>query len=153
MCRKVEGYTIRCLLEGLPLIVSPSRGLIGSAGLLEMLTNERGNRWRARHTAKSTLLAMRSEGRLLAGRERIVRLEAVAKRRHHRSRLVQLQNGLRLSQPKPAFVAKTSGSSGRRRHDHWRGLRLIAAFRKLEERRTRISTAIADEGLEQAEDA
>jgi molybdate transport system regulatory protein len=109
-----------------------------------------------------TLLALRSEGRLLVGRERIVLLEAVAK---HGSITKAAEvagfsyktawdsvNAINNLLPRPAFVTKTGGSSGGGAVITEEGLRLIAAFRKLEEKLGRISTAIAEEGLEHAED-
>ncbi len=109
-----------------------------------------------------TLLALRSDGRLLVGRERIALLEAVAK---HGSITKAAEaagfsyktawdsvNAINNLLPRPAFVTKTGGSSGGGATITDEGLRLIAAFRKLEEKLGRISTAIAEEGLEHAED-
>jgi molybdate transport system regulatory protein len=109
-----------------------------------------------------TLLALRSDGRLLVGRERIALLEAVAK---HGSITKAAEaagfsyktawdsvNAINNLLPRPAFLTKTGGSSGGGAVITEEGVRLIAAFRKLEEKLGRISTAIAEEGLEHAED-
>jgi molybdate transport system regulatory protein len=109
-----------------------------------------------------TLLALRANGRLLVGRERIMLLEAVAK---HGSITKAAEaagfsyktawdsvNAINNLLPRPAFVTKTGGMSGGGAVVTEEGLRLIAAFRKLEEKLGRISIAIAEEGLEKAED-
>lgn len=109
-----------------------------------------------------TMLALRSDGRLLVGRERIVLLEAVAK---HGSITKAAEmagfsyktawdsvNAINNLLPRPAFVTKTGGASGGGAVITEEGLRLIAAFRKLEEKLGRISASIAEEGLEHAED-
>jgi len=109
-----------------------------------------------------TLLALRSEGRLLVGRERIALLEAVAK---HGSITKAAEaagfsyktawdsvNAINNLLPRPAFLTKTGGASGGGAAITEEGLRLIAAFRRLEEKVGKISTAIAEEGLEHAED-
>jgi molybdate transport system regulatory protein len=109
-----------------------------------------------------TLLALRSEGRLLVGRERIVLLEAVAKygsitkaaeaAGFSYKTAWDSVNAINNLLPRPAFHTKTGGSSGGGAVITEEGLRLIATFRKLEEKVGRISTAIAEEGLENAED-
>jgi molybdate transport system regulatory protein len=107
-------------------------------------------------------LALRSEGRLLVGRERIKVLEAVAE---HGSisqaakaagfsykgawDAVQAINNLL---PSPAFVLKAGGRSGGGAEVTPEGLKLIDAFHRLEERLTRISSAIALDGLEGIDD-
>ncbi len=109
-----------------------------------------------------TLLALRSDGRLLVGRERIALLEAVAK---HGSITKAAEaagfsyktawdsvNAINNLLPRPAFVTKTGGSSGGGAVITEEGLRLIATFRRLEEKLGRISASIAEEGLEHAED-
>jgi len=109
-----------------------------------------------------TLLALRSDGRLLVGRERIALLEAVAK---HGSITKAAEvagfsyktawdsvNAINNLLPRPAFVTKTGGSSGGGAVITEEGVRLISAFRKLEEKLGRISASIAEEGLEHAED-
>lgn len=109
-----------------------------------------------------TLLALRSDGRLLVGRERIALLEAVAK---HGSITKAAEaagfsyktawdsvNAINNLLPRPAFLTKTGGSSGGGAQITEEGLRLIAAFRRLEEKLGRISASIAEDGLEHAED-
>ena len=107
-------------------------------------------------------LALRSGGRLLVGRERIKVLEAVAE---HGSisqaakaagfsykgawDAVQAINNLL---PSPAFVLKAGGRSGGGAEVTPEGLKLIDAFHRLEERLTRISSAIALDGLEGIDD-
>jgi len=109
-----------------------------------------------------TLLALRSEGRLLVGRERIMLLEAVAKYGSI-TKAAEITgfsyktawdsvNAINNLLPRPAFLTKTGGSQGGSAMITEEGARLISAFRKLEEKLGRISTAIAEEGLEQAED-
>lgn len=102
-------------------------------------------------------LALRSDGRLLVGRDRIKVLEAVAE---HGSiaraakatgfsykgawdAFTAIDNPL----PSPAFVLRAGGRSGGGAVVTLEGLRLIEAFHRLEERLTRISSAIALEGL------
>ena len=107
-------------------------------------------------------LALRSDGRLLVGRDRITVLEAVAK---HGS-ISQAAKATGFSYkgawdavtainnllPSPAFVLKAGGRSGGGAEVTPEGLRLIEAFHRLEERLTRISSAIALEGLESGDD-
>lgn len=108
-------------------------------------------------------LALRSGGRLLVGRERIRLLEAVAE---HGSitkaakatgfsyktawEAVDAINNLL---PTPAFVTKAGGRVGGGAEVTPEGRRLIATFHRLEERLTRISSMIAEEGLDGLEDA
>ncbi len=108
-------------------------------------------------------LALRSGGRLLVGRERIRLLEAVAE---HGSitkaakatgfsyktawEAVDAINNLL---PTPAFVTKAGGRVGGGAEVTPEGRRLIATFHRLEERLTRISSLIAEEGLDGLEDA
>ncbi len=103
------------------------------------------------------LLALRSEGRLLVGRDRIKLLEAVAE---HGSitkaakiagfsyktawDAVDAINNLL---PSPAFVTKAGGRSGGGAMVTEEGRRLIETFHRLEERMSRISSFIAQEGL------
>lgn len=107
-------------------------------------------------------LALRSEGRLLVGRDRIKVLEAVAE---HGS-ISQAAKATGFSYkgawdavtainnllPSPAFVLKAGGRSGGGAEVTAEGLKLIEAFHRLEERLTRISSAIALEGLEGLDD-
>lgn len=108
------------------------------------------------------LLALRANGRLLVGRDRIALLEAVIE---HGSMTqaakmagfsykaawdaVQAINNLL---PRPAFVTRTGGKRGGAAEVTEEGRKLIAAFRRLEERLARISTAIAAEGLDNFDD-
>jgi molybdate transport system regulatory protein len=108
------------------------------------------------------LLALRADGRLLVGRDRIALLEAVIE---HGSMTkaaqvagfsyktawdaVQAINNLL---PKPAFVTRTGGKRGGGAEVTEEGRKLIAAFRSLEEKLGRISSAIAAEGLENFDD-
>jgi molybdate transport system regulatory protein len=103
------------------------------------------------------LLALRSGGRLLVGRDRIKLLEAVAK---HGSitkaakvagfsyktawDAVDAINNLL---PSPAFVTKAGGRAGGGATVTEEGRRLIDVFHRLEERMSRISSAIAQEGI------
>ena len=107
-------------------------------------------------------LALRSDGRLLVGRDRIKVLEAVAE---HGSiakaakttgfsykgawdAVTAINNLL----PSPAFVLKAGGRSGGGAEVTAEGLKLIEAFHRLEERLTRISSAIALDGLDGVDD-
>ncbi|TBW40307.1 LysR family transcriptional regulator [Siculibacillus lacustris] len=108
-------------------------------------------------------LALRSGGRLLAGRERIRLLEAVAE---HGSitkaakatgfsyktawEAVDAINNLL---PTPAFVTKAGGRVGGGAEVTPEGRRLIATFHRLEARLTEISATIAEDGLDGLEDA
>ncbi|HMK89147.1 MAG TPA: TOBE domain-containing protein [Methylocystis sp.] len=103
------------------------------------------------------LLALRSGGRLLVGRERIKLLEAVAE---HGSitkaakaagfsyktawDAVDAINNLL---PSPAFVTKAGGRTGGGATVTEEGRRLIELFHRLEERVSHISSTIAQEGL------
>lgn len=108
------------------------------------------------------LLALRADGRLLVGRDRIALLEAVIE---HGSMTkaaqaagfsyktawdaVQAINNLL---PRPAFVTRTGGKRGGGAKVTEEGRRLIAAFHKLEEKLGRISASIAAEGLDNVDD-
>jgi molybdate transport system regulatory protein len=103
------------------------------------------------------LLALRSDGRLLVGRDRIKLLEAVAE---HGSitkaakaagfsyktawDAVDAINNLL---PSPAFITKAGGRSGGGAHVTEEGRRLIETFHRLEARMSRISSLIAQEGF------
>lgn len=108
------------------------------------------------------LLALRSDGKLLVGRDRIKVLEAVAE---HKSiskaakavgfsykaawdAVTAINNLL----PSPAFVTKAGGRSGGGAEVTAEGLKLIETFHKLEDRLSRLSSLIAEEGLEGADD-
>jgi molybdate transport system regulatory protein len=108
------------------------------------------------------LLSLRSDGRLLVGRDRIALLEAVIE---HGSMTkaakvagfsykaawdaVQAINNLL---PRPAFVTRTGGKRGGGAEVTEEGRKLIAAFHRLEEKLARISGAIAAEGLDNFDD-
>jgi len=108
------------------------------------------------------LLALRSEGKLLIGRDRIRVLEAVAE---HKSiskaakavgfsykaawdAVTAINNLL----PSPAFVTKAGGKSGGGAEVTAQGLKLIETFHRMEERLSRISSMIAEEGLDGGQD-
>jgi molybdate transport system regulatory protein len=109
-----------------------------------------------------TLLALRAGGRLLIGRERIALLEAVME---HKSITKAAEtagfsyktawdavNAINNLLPRPAFITRTGGLHGGGAEITDEGRRLIRAFRRLEENLSRISVAIAEEGLEHEED-
>lgn len=108
------------------------------------------------------LVALRSDGKLLVGRDRIKVLEAVAE---HRSiskaakavgfsykaawdAVAAINNLL----PSPAFVTKAGGKSGGGAEVTAEGLKLIETFHRLEDRLSRLSSMIAEEGLEGPDD-
>ena len=107
------------------------------------------------------LLALRSGGRLLVGRDRIKMLEAVVE---HGS-ITKAAKAVGFSYkaawdavdsinnllPSPAFVTKAGGRAGGGAEVTPEGRRLIATFHRLEERMSRISSLIAEEGLEEHE--
>jgi molybdate transport system regulatory protein len=108
------------------------------------------------------LLALRADGRLLVGRDRIALLEAVIEYGSMSKAAqaagfsyktawdaVQAINNLL---PKPAFVTRTGGKRGGGAEVTEEGRKLIAAFRSLEEKLGRISSAIAAEGLDNFDD-
>ena len=107
-------------------------------------------------------LAWRVGGRLLIGRERIALLESVME---HKSitKAAEISgfsyktawdavNAINNLLPRPAFVTRTGGPHGGGAEVTEEGRRLIQAFRRLEERLGRLSTAIAEEGLERDQD-
>jgi molybdate transport system regulatory protein len=96
------------------------------------------------------------------GRERVALLEAVIE---HKSITKAAEmagfsyktawdavNAINNLLPRPAFITRTGGSRGGGAEVTDEGRRLIAAFRRLEEKLGRISTAIAEEGLEKEQD-
>lgn len=106
-------------------------------------------------------LALRSQGRFLVGRDRIKVLEAVAE---HGSISKAAKaagfsykaawdavNAINNLLPSPAFVTKAGGRAGGGAEVTPEGRRLIETFHRLEERLSRISTAIAEEGLDEQE--
>jgi len=111
-------------------------------------------------TAKriDALLALRSDGKFLVGRDRIKVLEAVAE---HGSITKAAKaagfsykaawdavNAINNLLPSPAFVTKAGGRSGGGAEVTPEGRRLIATFHRLEDRLSSISSAIAEEGLD-----
>jgi molybdate transport system regulatory protein len=109
-----------------------------------------------------SLLAWRAGGRLLMGRERVALLEAVIE---HKSITKAAEiagfsyktawdavNAINNLLPRPAFITRTGGPRGGGAEVTDEGRRLIMAFRRLEEKLGRISTAIAEEGLEHEQD-
>jgi molybdate transport system regulatory protein len=108
------------------------------------------------------LLALRREGRFLVGRDRIKLLEAVAEHGSitKAAKAVGFSyktawdavNSINNLLPSPAFVTKAGGRSGGGAEVTSEGRRLIATFHRLEERLSRISSLIAEEGLEDQDD-
>jgi molybdate transport system regulatory protein len=109
-----------------------------------------------------TLLALRANGRLLVGRERVTLLEAVIK---HGSITKAAEvagfsyktawdavNSINNLLPRPAFITHTGGPRGGGAEVTAEGLRLISTFRRLEEKLGRISDSIAADGLEREAD-
>lgn len=108
------------------------------------------------------MLALRREGRFLVGRDRIKLLEAVAEHGSitKAAKVVGFSyktawdavNSINNLLPSPAFVTKAGGRSGGGAEVTAEGRRLIATFHRLEERLSRISSLIAEEGLEDQDD-
>jgi molybdate transport system regulatory protein len=108
------------------------------------------------------MLALRREGRFLVGRDRIKLLEAVAEYGSitKAAKVVGFSyktawdavNSINNLLPSPAFVTKAGGRSGGGAEVTAEGRRLIATFHRLEERLSRISSLIAEEGLEDQDD-
>lgn len=109
-----------------------------------------------------TSLAWRAGGRLLIGRERIALLKSVME---HKSITKAADvtgfsyktawdavNAINNLLPRPAFITRTGGPHGGGAEVTEEGRRLIAAFRRLEEKLGRISAAIMEEGLEHEQD-
>jgi molybdate transport system regulatory protein len=115
-------------------------------------------------TAKKidALLALRSDGKLLIGRDRVTVLEAVAEYGSisKAAKAVGFSykaawdavNAINNLLPSPAFVTKAGGKSGGGAEVTPEGRRLIETFHRLEERLSRISSIIAEEGLDGQED-
>lgn len=109
-------------------------------------------------TKIDAMLALRSEGRFLVGRDRIAILEAVAE---HGS-ITEAAKALGFSyktawdavaainnlMPRPVLITRAGGKRGGGATLTEEGHRLILAFRRLEEKLARISTLIAEEGLD-----
>ncbi|MEJ0095312.1 MAG: molybdenum-dependent transcriptional regulator [Methylocella sp.] len=109
-----------------------------------------------------TLLALRADGRLLVGRERVTLLEAVIE---HGSITKAAEvagfsyktawdavNAINNLLPRPAFITHTGGPRGGGAEVTAEGRRLLTAFRHLEEKLGRISQSIVEEGLEHERD-
>lgn len=109
-----------------------------------------------------TLLALRANGKLLVGRERVTLLEAVIE---HGSITKAADvagfsyktawdavNAINNLLPRPAFITHTGGPRGGGAEVTEEGRRLLATFRRLEEKLSRISSSIAREGIEGGED-
>jgi molybdate transport system regulatory protein len=114
------------------------------------------------HKKIDAVLALKGDGRLLVGRDRIAILEAVAE---HGS-ITRAAKSLGFSYkaawdaltavnnllPRPAFLTQAGGRQGGGAHITEDGRRLITAFRRLEEKLTRISAAIAEDGVDELPD-
>ncbi len=109
-------------------------------------------------TKIDAMLALRSNGRLLVGRDRIAILEAVAQ---HGS-ITEAAKSLGFSykaawdavaainnlMPRPVLITQAGGRRGGGAVVTEEGQRLVTAFRRLEEKLARISTLIAEDGLD-----
>jgi molybdate transport system regulatory protein len=108
-------------------------------------------------------LALRSHGRFLIGRERIGLLEAVIE--HGSISKAAKATGFSYKTawesvaavnnllPTPAFVTKAGGAASSGAEVTDAGRRLIATFRKLEDRLVRISNLIAEDGLASSDES
>ena len=111
-----------------------------------------------RQNSIDALLALRSDGRLLVGRDRIAVLEAVSLHGSITSAAKALGYSYKSAWdaiaainnllPTPAVVSRAGGTRGGGALVTEAGHRLIVAFRRLEEKLTRISNLIAEEGLD-----
>jgi molybdate transport system regulatory protein len=107
------------------------------------------------------LLALRSEGRLLVGRDRVKLLEAVAEygsitkaakaTGFSYKAAWDAVNAINNLLPVPAFVTKAGGRSGGGAEVTEEGRRLIETFHRLEARISRMSSLIAEEGMDEQE--
>jgi molybdate transport system regulatory protein len=108
------------------------------------------------------LLALRSDGKLLIGRDRIKVLEAVAEYKSisKAAKAVGFSykaawdavSAINNLLPSPAFVTKAGGKSGGGAEVTAEGLKLIETFHKLEDRLSQLSSMIAKEGLDAQDD-
>ncbi|MDR3372741.1 MAG: TOBE domain-containing protein [Ancalomicrobiaceae bacterium] len=108
-------------------------------------------------------LALKSAGRFLVGRDRIRLLEAVAQYGSITTAAKETGfsyktaweavNAINNLLPTPAFVTKAGGRAGGGAEVTEEGLRLIATFRRLEERLSQFSSIIAEEGLDAQDEA
>lgn len=104
------------------------------------------------------MLALRSGGRLLVGRDRIAILEAVAQHGSitEAARVLGFSyktawdavSSINNLMPRQVLVTKAGGRRGGGAVLTEEGHRLIAAFRRLEDKLLRISTLISEEGLD-----
>lgn len=108
------------------------------------------------------ILALRGDGKLSVGRERIQLLEAVAEHgsitkaaqvlgysyKYAWDSVTTINNLL----PRPALMAQSGGRRGGGTVLTEEGRRLIAAFRRLEDKLARISAVIAEDGLDEHTD-
>jgi molybdate transport system regulatory protein len=109
-------------------------------------------------TKIDAMLALRSDGRLLVGRDRIAILEAVAKEGSISEAAKTLGFSYKTAwdavaainnlMPRPVVIAQSGGSRGGGAVVTEEGHRLITAFRRLEDKLARISTVISEEGLD-----
>jgi molybdate transport system regulatory protein len=111
----------------------------------------------------SALLALHADGRFLVGHDRIGLLEKVADLGSI-AKAAQATgfsyktawdsvNAVNNLLPTPAFRTRPGGRSGGGAEITEEGRRLIATFRRMEDKLTRISNLIAEEGLEGQEEA
>jgi molybdate transport system regulatory protein len=110
------------------------------------------------HDKIDATLALRSGGRLLVGRDRIAILEAIAQQGSITNAAKALGFSYKAAWdamaainnllPQPAVITQAGGQRGGGAVVTDEGLRLIVAFRRLEAKLTRISTLIAEEGLD-----
>lgn len=109
-----------------------------------------------------TVLALRADGRLLVGRERINLLEAVIKYGSI-TKAAEIAgfsyktawdavNAINNILPRPAFITRTGGPRGGGAEVTEEGRRLIRTFRRLEEKLGEISESILEEGLDSDRD-
>ncbi len=106
----------------------------------------------------NALLALHSEGRFLVGRERVKLLEKVAElgsiakaakaTGFSYKTAWDSVNAVNNLLPTPAFLTRPGGRTGGGAEVTEEGRRLIATFHRLEEKLSRISNLIAEEGLE-----
>jgi molybdate transport system regulatory protein len=111
----------------------------------------------------NALLALHSEGRFLVGRERVKLLEKVAEfgsiakaakaTGFSYKTAWDSVNAVNNLLPTPAFITRPGGRTGGGAEVTEEGRRLIATFHRLEEKLSRISNMIAEEGLEGQEEA
>jgi molybdate transport system regulatory protein len=111
----------------------------------------------------NALLALHSEGRFLVGRERVKLLEKVAEfgsiakaakaTGFSYKTAWDSVNAVNNLLPTPAFITRPGGRTGGGAEVTEEGRRLIATFHRLEEKLSRISNLIAEEGLEGQEEA